>query len=204
MQHPFDGLILPLEDTLAENSAESSTPRRGFFKTAAAYAIGLLTLGMAGSTLARDRWRYRSGNGWTRDYYPQRRYPSYPQRATTYAVGEEGSGGGPVTTYAVGEEGSSGGPVTTYAVGEEGSGGGPVTTKAVGEEGGGGRPTTYAVGEEGSGGGRPPGHVTTYAVGEEGSGGGSGSGGGRMTTQAIGEEGGRSSQRGGPVPRGGV
>jgi hypothetical protein len=191
MQHPFDGVILPRDSAPTATTAETSTPRRGFFQTAAAYALGLLTFGMAGSAFARDGWRYRSRNGWYRYYSP--RSDSYsPPRATTYAVGEEG--GGRVTTYAVGEEGSGGGggggTVTTYAVGEEGSSRPP------------GQVTTYAVGEEGSGGGRPPGQVTTYAVGEEGSGGGSR---GPVTTQAIGEEGsGRSSQRSPKVPRGGV
>jgi len=148
MQHPFDGVILPAETIETERPLEQASPRRGFFKTAAAYALGLLTFGVAGSAFARDGWRYRSGGR----YYPQprRSWSAPPRRVTTYAVGEEG--GGWVTTYAVGEEG--GGTVTTYAVGEEG----------------GGRVTTYAVGEEG--GGRPPGQVTTYALGEEGGGGG--------------------------------
>jgi hypothetical protein len=84
--------------------------------------------------------------------------------------------GGTVTTYAIGEEGSGGGgTVTTYAIGEEGSGGGTVTTYAIGEEGSGGGVTTYALGEEGSY--RPPQYYryrnyrpryTTYALGEEG------------------------------------
>lgn len=95
--------------------------------------------------------------------------------ATTFALGEEGSG----TTFALGEEG---GDVTTYALGEEGG----VTTYALGEEGG---VTTYALGEEGSGG------VTTYALGEEGAGNPTTlalgeEGGGVPTTKALGEEGG--------------
>jgi hypothetical protein len=91
-----------------------------------------------------------------------------------------GGGGGTVTTYAIGEEGSGGGggggSVTTFALGEEGSGG--PTTRALGEEGGSRPPsggvTTYALGEEGSS--RPPYYhyrpnrprYTTYALGEEG------------------------------------
>lgn len=168
MHHPFDGIILPAESSggVPQTSFESPTPRRTFFGRALAAVAGLFTLGAAGTVLARDSWRQGSRGRW---YYSPSR-PSWrpsPGRVTTYAVGEEGGGGGGrVTTYAVGEEGG-GGRVTTYAVGEEGGGGG-------------GRVTTYAVGEEG--GGRPPGQVTTFAVGEEG--------GGRVTTRALGEEGG--------------
>lgn len=120
-------------------------------------------------------------------------------RATTMAVGEEGSG---PTTMAVGEEDISG--PTTMAVGEEGPGPTtmatgeeearaattlafgeeepPMTTLALGEENPpttlrfgeeGPTPTTLALGEEGPG-------PTTKAIGEEGP---------LPTTQALGEEG---------------
>ena len=151
MQHPFDGVILPADSAPSVEFATAGTQRRGFFKTAAAYAVGLLTFGVAGSVLARDRWSRPYGS---RGYYSAPRsywYTPPARRVTTYAVGEEG-GGGRVTTYAVGEEGG-GGRVTTYALGEEGGGIG------------GGRPgqvTTYALGEEGGG------PVTTQALGEEG------------------------------------
>ncbi len=171
MQHPFDGVIVPADASPTAKMIDEAAPRRGFFRTAAAYAVGLLTLGVAGSAFARDGWRYRSGSrGYpnTPSRPGQSWYYSSPRRATTYAVGEEG-GGGRVTTYAIGEEG--------------GGGGGRVTTYAVGEEGGGGGVTTYALGEEGGTGSGRPGQATTFALGEEG--------GGPVTTQALGEEGGR-------------
>ena len=99
--------------------------------------------------------------------HPQVYRMTWPGKATTRALGEEG---GEVTTFALGEEGNY--PPTTYRFGEEG---GEVTTYALGEEGT-YPPTTTRFGEEGT---YPP---TTQAMGEEG--------GTQPTTRAFGEEGG--------------
>ena len=163
MRHPFlyegpseNGPESSSTGSVAQRNGEAGTAdRRSFFLRVGAALLGVLAV------LTGRR--------------------SQAQAPTTQALGEEGT----VTTFALGEEGS-GGP-STRALGEEGGPrppSGQVTTQALGEEGSSRPVTTQAVGEEG---GRP---VTTYATGEEGGRWHSHRRGRRATTYAIGEEGG--------------
>jgi hypothetical protein len=182
MRHPFDGIIIPQEQSVEAQPRQNT--RRSLLKILLGAIAGLfglasrasaqqqpsknalsLALGEAGSSALTQAFKEDAGDP-TKDPTKMRG----EEGLSTQAKGEEGG----VTTDALNEEGATkrlgedgGGKATTLAIGEEGA-----STRRVGEEGG---ATTKALNEEGA---------TTNAIGEEG-------GGPPRLTQALNEAGGR-------------